>query len=133
MQLGYVIHYVESVAQTVVFYEAAFGISVRFINDDGTYAEMETGATALAFAEENFARDNGAFFVANRFGLLPPGIEIAFVTDDVRAAVEKACAAGAHLMQSPKTKPWGQVVAYVRDKNGAIVELCSPPPPPLIA
>jgi catechol 2,3-dioxygenase-like lactoylglutathione lyase family enzyme len=27
---------------------------------------------------------------------------------------------------APTTKPWGQVVAFVRDKDGIVVELCTP-------
>ena len=38
------------VAQAVAFYERAFGLTRRFVHESGTYAEMETGATALAFA-----------------------------------------------------------------------------------
>ena len=49
MQLGYVILYVPDVTAAVSFYEAAFGLSPRFIHESGQYAEMETGATALAF------------------------------------------------------------------------------------
>jgi hypothetical protein len=29
-------------------------------------------------------------------------------------------------VKAPETKPWGQIVAYVRDNNGCIVEICSP-------
>ena len=29
-------------------------------------------------------------------------------------------------LAKPKKKPWGQMVSYVRDLNGVIVELCSP-------
>jgi hypothetical protein len=30
------------------------------------------------------------------------------------------------LMEEPKIKPWGQVVAYVRDLDGFLIEVCSP-------
>ena len=65
-------------------------------------------------------------FHRTRPGEVPPGMEIALVTDDVAAAFEKAVAAGALPLMPPKEKPWGQVVGYVRDLNGALVELCSP-------
>jgi uncharacterized glyoxalase superfamily protein PhnB len=32
-------------------------------------------------------------------------------------------AAGAEPVSPPETKPWGQVVAYVRDANGVLVSL----------
>jgi len=56
----------------------------------------------------------------------PLGIELAFVTDDVAAAYAKAVAAGAIPIKPPIEKPWGQVVAYVRAKDGSLIELCSP-------
>jgi len=37
--------------------------------------------------------------------------------------VAQAEAAGARKVADPVTKPWGQVVAYVRDLNGLLVEL----------
>lgn len=51
MKFGYTIMYVENVEQTVEFYEAAFGLSRRFIHEGG-YAEMDTGDTTLAFINE---------------------------------------------------------------------------------
>lgn len=56
MKLGYVILYVANVPATVDFYEKAFGLQHRFLHESGQYAEMETGATALAFAAEEMAR-----------------------------------------------------------------------------
>jgi uncharacterized glyoxalase superfamily protein PhnB len=56
---------------------------------------------------------------------LPFGIEIGFTTDDVEGVIKEAVAAGAMLIEEPKTKPWGQVVAYVRDLDGFLVEICS--------
>jgi lactoylglutathione lyase len=37
----------------------------------------------------------------------------------------RAPAAGAISYVGPTTKPWGQVVSYVRDLNGCLVEICS--------
>jgi lactoylglutathione lyase len=56
----------------------------------------------------------------------PVGVELGLVTDDVQAAYEQALAAGATPLQAPARKPWGQIVGYVRDLNGVLVELCSP-------
>ena len=39
-----------------------------------------------------------------------PGIEIAFVTDDVPADYARALSAGAVAVTEPHTMPWGQVV-----------------------
>ncbi len=126
MRLGYIILYVPDVAAAVGFYEQAFGLTRRFIDDSVTYGEMETGGTALSFVNEDFATANGHHFRPTRAGTLAPGVEIALVTDDVAAAFAHAVGAGAQAQQSPAEKPWGQTVAYVRDLNGFLVELCSP-------
>jgi predicted enzyme related to lactoylglutathione lyase len=125
MRLAYVIIYVPDIEETVTFYENAFGVSRRFIHESG-YAEMETGATALAFATEKLAASNGVVTRQNRPNADAAAAEIAFVSNDVPTAFANAVAAGASACKEPQTKPWGQVVAYVRDKNGFLVELCSP-------
>ena len=42
-----------------------------------------------------------------------------------RTLTAKAVAEGAISHVEPQVKPWGQTVAYVRDLNGFLVELCS--------
>jgi lactoylglutathione lyase len=125
MRLGYVIIYVPDLEETVAFYEEAFGFSRRFIHESG-YAEMETGATALAFVTEKLAASNGVVTRQNRPNADAAAAEIAFISDDVPTAFANAVTAGAAAYKEPQTKPWGQVVAYVRDNNGFLVELCSP-------
>ena len=125
MRLGYVILYVPDVTAAVEFYERAFGLARRFVHESGQYAEMETGATALAFVGEAFVSATCHSFRSNRPDQEPAGAEVAFVADDVKAAFDKAVAAGAASYVQPHDKPWGQTVAYVRDANGFLVELCS--------
>lgn len=122
LRLGYVILHVPDVLAAVAFYEAAFGLLCRFVHPSG-YAEMETGATALAFASHMLAEANG---LPAHSGSPPSGAEIALVTDDVDAAFRRAVDAGAEAAVPPEAKPWGQVVGYVRDLNGFLVELCTP-------
>lgn len=124
MRLGYVILYVPDVARAVAFYGRAFGLAHRFTHESGAYAEMATGATALAFSSEAIA--NGLNTVPQRPGQRPPAFELALVTEDVPTAVMRATEAGAMLVRDAERKPWGQIVAYVRDLNGVLVELCSP-------
>jgi uncharacterized glyoxalase superfamily protein PhnB len=45
---------------------------------------------------------------------------------DVEGEFAKAVKVGATVVREQKTKPWGQVVGYVRDLNGVIVEIGSP-------
>jgi uncharacterized glyoxalase superfamily protein PhnB len=52
-------------------------------------------------------------------------VEIAFLTEDVNAAFHIALEAGATSVAEPITKPWGQTVAYVRDRDGMLVEIGS--------
>ena len=125
MKLGYLIVYVPDVAAAVAFYERAFGLKRRFVHDGGQYAEMETGATALAFAQEDFVTSNGITFARNRPRDPAAGAEVGLVSADVAASFATAVAAGALSVVPPMQKPWGQTVSYVRDCNGVLVEICS--------
>ncbi|SBW01125.1 Glyoxalase family protein [uncultured Alphaproteobacteria bacterium] len=124
MRLGYAILYVPDVPAAAAFYEQAFGLAVRFVHESGQFAEMETGATVLAFAAEDLVRADLDFRPV-RAAAPPPGVEIALVTEDVAAALDRAVAAGAVAVLPPERKPWGQTVAYVRDPHGFLVELCT--------
>ena len=127
MKFGYTIVYVASVAEVLAFYEKAFGFPTRFLHESGQYGELETGSTTLAFASHAMGEANfGTNFVPVSATAKPPGIELAFVTDDVQAAYTKAVVAGAESLHAPAQKPWGQTVAYVRSLEGTLVELCSP-------
>ena len=125
MELGYVIVYVEDVPATIAFYEKAFGLTRRFVDDSGSYGELQTGATTLSFAQEEFTPTRGLFHL-NRAGAKPGGSEIGLVSQDVAADFAAALAAGAVSVLEPMQKPWGQTVAYVSDLNGVLVEICSP-------
>jgi lactoylglutathione lyase len=129
MKLGYVIIYVPDVAAAVAFYETAFGLKRRFVHESHQYAEMETGATALAFVDQAFVAGFVPPFHPNVAAGKPAGVEIALVSDDVTAAYAQALAAGAKTVLAPMQKPWGQTVSYVRDLNGCLVEICSPMAP----
>ena len=58
MRFGYTIPYVREVAPSLEFYERAFSQRRRFVHDSGDYAELETGATTLAFASHALASSN---------------------------------------------------------------------------
>ena len=127
MKFGYTIVYVPSVPDTMAFYEKAFGFQARFLHESGQYGELESGSTTLAFASHALGEINfGGNFTPVSATAAPPGIELAFVTEDVPSAYAKAVEAGAAPLLAPEQKPWGQVVAYVRSQEGTLVELCSP-------
>jgi lactoylglutathione lyase len=123
IHLGYVILYVADVQATVRFYEKAFGLSCRFIHESNTYAEMETGQTALAFVDESMLSHA---FRKNRIKEESAGIEVSLVTENVEHYFDRAIKVGAMKVLPPETKPWGQIVSYVKDNNGCLVEICSP-------
>jgi lactoylglutathione lyase len=126
MRFGYAILYVDDVEATLEFYERAFGFQRRMIDDEKNYGELETGATRLAFAATNFVRKLIPIHLAQS-GLdkAAPPIELGMVTNEVDAAFRQALASGAVEVKTPETKPWGQIVGYVRDLNGFLVEICS--------
>lgn len=126
MKFGYTIVYVPDVLASVTFFEKAFGLKRRFVHASG-YGEMDTGATALAFATHALGASNlpGGYVKASQ-SAEPLGMEIALVTDNVAAAHVKAISEGAVSVKEPQVKPWGQTVSYVRCPDGTLVELCSP-------
>ncbi len=127
MRFGYIIVYVEKVAETLKFYKEAFGFETRFLHESGQYGELDTGETTIAFASHSM----GEMVPGSPYQKVDPmaaplGVEFAFVTEDVAAAYAKAISAGAVSISLPVGKPWGQVVAYVRSQEGSLVEICSP-------
>jgi len=127
MKFGYTIIYVPNVEESLRFFEQAFGFPRKFLHESRTYGELATGETTLSFAAHELAESNFQHgHVAASASADPLGMEVAFVTEDVQAAHDRAIAAGASALSAPASKPWGQVVSYVRCPDGTLVELCSP-------
>ncbi len=126
MKLGYTILYVSNVADTLEFYRNAFGLEKKFLHESGDYGELNTGETALAFVSYDLAESNKVGFLKNKAIRPCNEMEIGLVTSDVETAFKKAISTGAVEIMKPTIKPWGQVVSYVRDLNGFLVEICSP-------
>ncbi len=126
VKFGYTILYVENVEASIEFYENAFGFSRKFITPDNTYGELSTGETTISFASKELAASNlKEGFVESNLADKPFAIEIGFITDDVPGIVQKATTFGAVLVSEPKEKPWGQIVAYIRDLDGFLIEICT--------
>ncbi|MFM9106171.1 MAG: VOC family protein [Chloroflexota bacterium] len=126
MKFGWTIVYVADVAASLQFWEAAFGFSRRFASEDGTYGELATGETTIAFAARSMAAAAGVAVEFPEPGRIAPGVELALTTDDVPGAFARAVAAGAVAVKEPAVMSWGQTVSYVRDLDGVLVEICSP-------
>jgi lactoylglutathione lyase len=126
IKFGYTILYVKDVERSIAFYEKAFDLKRKFVVGD-EYGELDTGATTLSFASIPTAQGNlKSEIQISGLKEKPFGIEIAFTTDDVEGTYQKAVAAGATEEAKASYKPHGQTVAYVRDPNGFLVEICTP-------
>ncbi|MHC8949188.1 VOC family protein [Sphingobacterium hungaricum] len=47
-----------------------------------------------------------------------------FYNRNAEETVSTSIQGGATIVESPKTKPWGRIVAYVRDIDGFLIEIC---------
>lgn len=127
MKLRYTILYVADVPEALAFYERAFGLPRRMLHPSGDYGELDTGGTSLSFSSRRLIAALGKSPAAP--DPARPTFEIAFETNDVAAAWERALAAGAEPVQPPRQEEWGQTTAYVRDPDGFLVEICTPVAP----
>lgn len=124
---SYTIFYVKDIPKALAFYKDAFGIAPKFIHESNQYAELATGSTTLAFASEELAAYNlPKGYVPHDIAQKPLACEIALSVSDVQGWYERALKAGGHSIAAPLQKPWGQIVAYVQDPNGVLVEIAGP-------
>ncbi len=127
LKLGWVIVYVERPTEVSAFYSETFGLRAEFSVPDGSYAQLDTGPTKLAFA--GYGLGDGNFPGGVRRPVdseAPANVEITLVADDVDAAHHRAVAAGCTELAAPTDKPHGQRVAYLRDPFGTLLELATP-------
>ena len=127
VKFGYTINYVRDVDIALSFFEKAFEMKRRFITEENDYGELDTGETVLAFASHELGISNfSGGYISSTESDKPLGIEIALVTDDVSGVHQRAIQYGAAELTSPETKPWGQIISYVRCPSGILIELCTP-------
>jgi len=124
MKFRYTILYVQDVPATLDFHKRAFGLQTAFLHEGKDYGELTTGDTKLAFSSVALMRQLGK--APAKANPAAPVFEIALETDDVPAALARAIAAGATLVQDARQEPWGQTTAYVSDPDGYLIEICSP-------
>ncbi|WP_343707420.1 VOC family protein [Flavobacterium sp.] len=126
VKFGYTILYVENVEESIAFYENAFGFSRKFVTPEGDYGELITGETTLSFASKKLASQSlKEGFIESSLENKPFAIEIGFITENVPEVLQKATSFGAVIVSEPVEKPWGQIVAYARDLNGFLIEICT--------
>ncbi len=127
IKFAYTILYVPDVIRSIQFYEQVFGFVRKFVTPEKDYAELDTGDTTIAFASHSLAQNNlSAGYRASNIADRPFGIELGIVTDQVEELIDKVWEHNGTIVEQPTQKPWGQTVAYVRDVNGFLIEICSP-------
>ena len=127
IKFAYTILYVKDVTKSIEFYEQAFGFARKFISPDNDYGELNTGETTISFASKKLASHNlNEGFIESSLEDKPFAIEIGFIVENVPEVLQKATSFGAVIVSEPVEKPWGQVVAYVRDLDGFLLEICTP-------
>lgn len=115
------------VEETISFYEKCFGFSRKFITHEKDYGELITGETVLAFASFELGNANFKKGFTKITNSKPPlGMEIVLVSDNIDEDFQKAISAGATEYESISEKSWGQKVGYLIDKNGILIEMCTP-------
>jgi lactoylglutathione lyase len=127
MRYASTVLFVDDVAAVLAFYRRAFGFETRFYDEDYQFAELDAGGAVLGIASHACGERMMPEAYRRPQGPRLEGVEIAFFTDDVVAACERAVAAGAAVVAAPREMPWGQTVAYVRSPEGTVLGLCTPP------
>ncbi len=127
IKFAYTILYVQDVTKSIEFYENAFGFTRKFVTPENDYGELLVGETTLSFVSITLAKSNLTNgFKESSLTDKPFGIELGFTTENVEETISTAINSGATIVENSKTKPWGQIVAYVRDIDGFLIEICTP-------
>jgi len=122
--LSFVTLCVEDLNGMLAFYRDAFGLKVKFVHESGQYAEMDTGATVLAFSQTELASSLITCGYEKASLTRKPGnILIGIEPEDVRQTLHAALSHGATLVADAELKPWGWLSAMVRDPEGNVVEI----------
>lgn len=127
LKFGAAVLYVDDVPAVLRFYQDAFGLVPRYYDEAIGFAQLgEDGYLALASHRAGELMMESGY---HREGDGTSGVEIAFETEDVAGAFERAIRSGALPVSPPREMPWGQTAAYVRSLEGTIIGLVTPPPP----
>ena len=117
--------FVEDVPKVLEFYKRAFGFETTFYDPEYEYGELNAGGSMLSFGTHK----TGELMILDGYTRSkeghPDGVEVAFYTEDVDDAYQRAVEAGATSLTEPRDLPWGQRVAYVRSIEGTMIGLCT--------
>lgn len=127
MKFAGTVLYVPDVKATLGFYERAFGLKTAFLSENASFGALDTAPVFLGFASLEMANSNWKGGVQRtRPEGTPSAFEVWLATEDVQDAYDLAIKAGCSPLAAPEKKPWGQIVAFVRDADGHVVELSTP-------
>jgi uncharacterized glyoxalase superfamily protein PhnB len=107
---------------------AALPATVKFYETLGfeqTYAFPADGQPAFVTLE----RDGSTIGLATRDAADSDKFSYWVYVDDVDSTFAVLTAAGASVIAEPRTEPWGERVASVRDPDGTVVHLGAPSSP----
>ena len=126
-EIGMTLLYVRDVQESIGFYENAFGIE-RDANVTAGFASIfqRSAGSTLGFVQRDFAREHVDGVAEVALERDAPPVVVLFVVSDVDATYRRAVDAGAISVRGPEDKPLGFRVAYVRDRDGFLVELATP-------
>jgi lactoylglutathione lyase len=126
-EIGMTLLYVRDVQASVGFYENAFGIE-REANAPVEFAKIfqRSAGSTLGFVQRDFAKEHVHRVAEVAPEREPPPVVVLFVVSDVDAMHQRAISAGASSVCGPEDKPLGFRVAYLRDRDGFLVELATP-------
>ena len=120
LALGATVLYVNDMPSVVDFYRRALGLEPRLYDEANGFAELgDDGLIAIASHGAGELMMPGAYPQSESGH--PAGVELAFYTDDVAAAFDRAVSAGGVALASPREMPWGQTVAYVESVEGTVL------------
>jgi lactoylglutathione lyase len=108
------------------FWRDTVGLPVRDGDDDGPYAEFETGDATLAiFTAAQMSNTTGV--TSGRGGRGADDLMVVLQVDDVDASVRDLEQRGVRFASQPTDQPdWGIRVAHFRDPDGNLAELFTP-------
>ena len=118
--------FVDNVEEVLDFYYQAFGIATAYIDEQGTYGELDCGQAGIAFAAHAIAQPHFRQGYIRCHPKQPTlGFELSLQCDNVPECFAKAVTAGAEPL-TPPSQIEGQLVAFLRAQEGTLIRLFSP-------
>lgn len=126
MQFGSAVLFVSDVPAVLDFYNRAFGFVTKFYDPSFGFGMLDAGGVEVGVSShESGERMMPGGYRRPTTGN-PEGVELAFYTEDVSAAYQRALDAGADGLAAPYVTSWGQTVAYVLALEGTVIGICAP-------